>query len=486
MNGDSHVGASAWASVIRWALVAVWTFAHACGLPAVVFSQEAASRPNVLFVAIDDLNDWVSCLDGHPQIHTPHLDALAARGVLFTNAHCQAPICNPSRVSLMTGVRPSTSGVYDLPQPLHLAPALAGAVTLNAQFKANGYHVAGRGKIYHGNNYYPDGWDDFQTGRDPRGSAPKKKPISTVPGIGIRDFGPIDLPDDGMGDMMNVIWATEQLAEKHERPFFLAVGIRLPHVPLYAPRKYFEMFPAAHVELPPYREDDLDDLPPAGRKITEYMYSTPMNHRSMVESNNWHNCVSSYLACTTFVDVCLGRLVDALDRSQYANNTVVVVWSDHGWHLGEKHHWAKRSLWEESTRVPLVVVAPGTSQAGGRCARPVELIDLYPTLVELCDLPAPPQQFEGRSLVSLLKDPTAKWRWPAITTFNRGDHTIRSENWRYIRYANGDEELYDHRKDPNEWTNLAGDPQYEEVIARHARWLPEHDEPDAPRGGRGN
>jgi arylsulfatase A-like enzyme len=441
-------------------------------------SSWAAAKPNVLFIAIDDLNDWVGCLKGHPQVRTPHMDGLAKRGVLFSNAHCQAPICNPSRVSLLTGVRPSTSGVYELNQPHHLSPLLKKAVTLPAQFKANGYHVLGRGKIYHGRYKYLEDWHDFKTMGDARLKQFRVKPVSSVPGIGVRDFGPIDLKEEEFGDLMNARWAAEQLKRDFQKPFFLAVGIRLPHVPLYAPQRFFARHPEAGVRLPAVRADDLKDLPPAGLVITRYMNSTPLNHKSVVESSNWKNAVAAYLACTEFVDHCVGVMLKALDESAHAKNTIIVLWSDHGWHLGEKEHWAKRSLWEESTRVPLILAGPGIVQ--GTSPRAVGLIDLYPTLSELCSLPKPPQKLEGRSLLPLLKNPKAIWPHAALTTFHRNDHTLRTERWRYIRYANGDEELYDHAADSNEWNNLAKNPNYQKIIIGLKKKLPKMNAQDSP------
>jgi hypothetical protein len=242
--------------------------------------EHSGNPPNVLFIAIDDLNDWVGCLQGHPQVHTPNIDRLAESGVLFANAHCQAPICNPSRVSLLTGVLPSTSGVYDLNQPHHLAPVLKKAVTLPAHFKANGYQVLGRGKIYHGAYKYPKDWHDFKTAGDARNKQFRIKPVSSVPGIKVRDFGPIDLPEEQFGDLVNSRWAARQLQKDFRKPFFLAVGIRLPCVPLYAPGRFFARHPETKVLLPEVRTDDLGDLPQAGLEITRYMHGTPLNHRS--------------------------------------------------------------------------------------------------------------------------------------------------------------------------------------------------------------
>jgi arylsulfatase A-like enzyme len=440
--------------------------------------QAAAKRPNVLFIAIDDLNDWVGCLGGHPQVRTPNIDRLASRGVLFSNAHCQAPICNPSRVSLLTGVLPSTSGVYELNQPHHLSPVLKDAVTLPAHFKSSGYHVLGRGKIYHGRYEYPADWHDFKTTGDARNQQWRTKPVSSVPGIRVRDFGPIDLPEEQFGDLINARWAAGQLQRDFGRPFFMAVGIRLPHVPLYAPRRFFERHPEKQVKLPVIREDDLADLPPAGLQITRYMHNTPLNHNSVLASGNWRNAVAAYLACTEFVDHCVGVMLDALDASDHAKDTLVVLWSDHGWHLGEKRHWAKRSLWGESTRVPLIVAGPGLAK--DNCLRSVGLIDLYPTLTELCGLAKPPQTLEGHSLVPLLQKPDAAWSHPAITTFHQNDHTVRTGRWRYIRYANGDEELYDCSADPHEWINLAAKPEHRGTLAQLRLHLPKVNVVDAP------
>jgi len=438
----------------------------------------AAAKPNVLFIAIDDLNDWVGCLKGHPQVRTPNIDGLAKRGVLFANAHCQAPICNPSRVSLLTGVRPSSSGVYELNQPHHLSPLLKTAVTLPAQFKANGYHVLGRGKIYHGRYNYPEDWHNFKRTSDERNKQFRVKPISRVRGIGVRDFGAIGLEEEKFGDLLNARWAAAQLKRDFGKPFFMAVGIRLPHVPLYAPRRFFARHPEATVRLPAVRADDLKDLPPAALEITRYMNQTPLNHKSVTAAGEWKNAVRAYLACTEFVDHCVGVMLKALDDSAHAKNTVIVLWSDHGWHLGEKEHWAKRSLWEESTRVPLILAGPGIAQ--GTSPRAVGLIDLYPTLAELCALPKPPQKLEGRSLMPLLKNPRAQWPHATLTTFHRNDHTLRTERWRYVRYANGDEELYDHAKDSHEWTNLAKAKKFTDVLKQFRAQLPKVNAPNAP------
>ncbi|MCC6858789.1 MAG: sulfatase [Bryobacterales bacterium] len=450
------------------------------GLAAPAILPERAGRPNLLFIAIDDLNDWIGCLGGHPDIRTPHLDRLASRGVLFTNAHCAAPLCNPSRAALMTGIRPSTSGVYDNNQPFRLSAAGRNTVTLPQHFMAHGYRVTGAGKIYH--NPFPDpaSWHDYfpsEIRTKPPDPLPPNPPLNGIPNTAHFDWGPLDVPDSEMGDSKVADWIVSRLSRPQSQPFFLACGFFRPHLPWYVPRKYFDRYPAARVTLPEVKEDDLDDVPPAGRKFAR----PEGDHRKVIQYNQWRGAVQGYLASISFVDTCVGRVVDALERGPHAAGTVVVLWSDHGWHLGEKLHWRKFSLWEEATRNVLMIVAPGVTHPGGRCGRSVSLMDIYPTVTELCGLPAARAQ-EGRSLLPLLRNPAAAWDRPAVTTYLRGNHSVRSERWRYVRYSDGGEELYDHRADPMEWRNLAGEPGYKAGIERLAAWLPREDAPDSPRG----
>jgi arylsulfatase A-like enzyme len=434
--------------------------------------QEAAKRrPNVLFIAIDDLNDWVGCLGGHPDAKTPNLDRLAARGVLFRRAYCAAPACNPSRASLMTGIRPSSSGVYYNWQIWR--DGLKDAVTMQEHFRSQGYFTAGGGKIYHFGLEEPKTWDDFFPLPDRDRVRPPNAPLNGLRGMGYFDWGPIDVPDKEMPDHMTVNWAIDVLGRKHDRPFFLAVGYVMPHLPWYAPRKYFEMFPEDRVALPKINEHDLDDIPEPGKRAA----APEKDHRKVTESNNWRKAVQGYLASIAFVDGQLGRLIDAFDKSPHASNTIVVLYGDNGFHLGEKLHWRKFTLWEESNRVPLLFVAPGTTRAGTRCDRTVDFMGIFPTLMELCGLPAPNRQ-EGVSLVPLLRDPTARWNRPALMTNGPGNHAVRSERYRYIRYANGNEELYDEIADPMEWNNIAGKPGMEAVKRDLARWLPKKDAPE--------
>ena len=421
----------------------------------------AAERPNILFIAVDDLNDWVSHLGGHPQGHTPHIDALAARGVTFVNAHCVAPACNPSRAALMSGMRPSSNGVYHNAD--HWQKALREVTTLNQHFLAQGYEVLGGGKIYHGSTGQEGKWTDYW--KRP-GDAPTKKNKNGLNKSHF-DWGPIDCDDDGMGDHALVDWAIEELNREREQPLFLAVGFVKPHLPFYAPRKYFEDFPLEQIQLPRVKEADLADIPAPGVKMAR----PEGDHAAVLQAGEWKKAVQGYLATIAFVDHEVGRLTAGLDDSPLADNTIIVFWGDHGWHLGEKEHWRKFALWNDATRVPYFLVAPGVTNSGGRCEAPVDLLSVYPTLCDLAGVPAP-SHLEGASLRPLLEDPGAAWETPAISTHGRGNHMVQTRTHRYIRYAGGEEELYDHRQDPDEWSNLAGDDSTAGQRANLANWLP--------------
>jgi arylsulfatase A-like enzyme len=452
------------------------TFLAAAGAGLTSLAQ-ASHKKNVLFIAIDDLNDWVNCLGGYPGVKTPNLDRLAARGVLFANAHCNAPLCNPSRASLMTGLRPSSTGIYDNRQPFRLSKA-KDAVTLAQYFRTNGYKSMGSGKIYHDSFPDPPSWDEWFPALDRQKPPEVKDPELPDGGKGMAgnfQWGPIAQDDSAMSDHKVVEYVAGQLARKHEKPFFLACGIFRPHLPWHVPQKYFDMYPLDKIELPSVKADDLADVPATGVKFAR----AQGDHKRLTESDKWKHAVQAYLACITFADVRVGQVLDALDKSAYAKNTVIVLWSDHGWHLGEKLHWRKFTLWEEATHNVFMISAPGVTKPGGRCRRAVSMIDIYPTLVELCGLPAR-KELEGTSLMPLLRNPQAAWDRPAITTYFRNNHAIRTEKWRYIRYSDGGEELYDRDKDPMEWTNLAAKPEMASVKADLGKWLPQINEADAP------
>jgi arylsulfatase A-like enzyme len=382
---------------------------------------------------------------------------------------------------------------------------------MNQHFRAHGYRVLGGGKIYHhtlGNNP-PEEWDHFepqvhdnpwhyrcpvagQTVIKPGLHWPPGFPLNGLeavargrrPPVNYREFdwGPLDCDDLQMGDGQVVRWAMEEIQREREddRPQFLAVGIYRPHLSWYAPQSHFDRYRLEEVVLPPRKSGDLDDVPPAGRKMAG---QRSVDFDLIRREDRYREAVRAYLASISFADALVGRLVDALKAAGRENRTIIILWSDHGWHLGEKDTWHKMTLWRRATHVPLIVVAPGLTTPGTRCNRPVDLLDLYPTLVELCGLPAPPQKLDGVSLVPLLRDPGGPRERPALTTYQRGNHAVSGERFRLIRYQDGSEELYDVEKDPHEWSNLAGNPDYDEARERLARWLPKTDAPNAPTKG---
>jgi arylsulfatase A-like enzyme len=448
------------------------TLALAVGLVLVAVEAAPAAEdgPNVLFIAVDDLNHWVGYLGRNPQTITPNIDKLAARGVRFTRSYCAAPVCNPSRAALMSGLRPSTTGVYENTNDWRRV--IPEGLPLTTTFRKAGYTVRGAGKIYHESFRRRAEWDDYleTEGRDPQPSGDT--------GVGGIRFAPLDCRDEDLREWKIVQYGIDQLQKAHDRPLFLAVGLHKPHMPWNVPRKYYDLHPLDRIQLPPYRDDDLADIPPAGVK----MASPAGDHRAILETGRWKEAIQGYLAAISYCDAMIGRLIDAFDHSDYRDNTIVVLWGDHGWHLGEKHHWRKFALWEEATRAPLIWIVPGLTRPDSVCDRTVDFMSLYPTLTDLCGIPTP-SHVEGRSLRPLLADPRASWDGPALTTYGFRNHAVRTEGWRYIRYANGDEELYDEQSDPYEWTNLAGDPRHATKKAELGKSLPTQDHPDI--GGRG-
>ena len=442
-------------------------------------SPAAAERPNVLLIAADDLNDWIGCLGGHPQAHTPNLDSLAARGTLFANAHCQSPLCNPSRSSLLTGLRPSTTGIYGLAPGIRSVDATKTRITLPQTFTRTGYHSYTCGKIYHDGSMTPkDRAAEFNQWGPAPGAPRPPKPIAKIPRTNpLMDWGPYPERDEDHNDYQIATAAISALrAAPTNQPFFIACGFRQPHVPCFAPPKYFDLYPADTLQMPPVLETDRDDTP----RFSWFLHWRLPEPRLKLlrEHDEWRPLVRAYLAGTSFMDAQVGRVLKALEETGRATNTVVVFWSDHGWHLGEKLITGKNTLWERSTRVPLIFAGPSIA-AKARCARPVELLDLFPTLAELCHLDAP-KDLEGHSLTPLLRDAKAPREWPALTTHNHDNHTVRSEQWRFIRYADGTEELYNLRNDPNEWTNVISRTAYVDLKRDLARWLPAKSAPPAP------
>jgi arylsulfatase A-like enzyme len=431
----------------------------------------AADRPNVLFIAIDDLNHWVGHLGRHPQTRTPHIDRLASEGVTFSRAYCTAPACNPSRASLMSGQRPSTTGCYLNSQ--NWRPGITEDKMLNTQFASAGYRVYGAGKIYHGTYGHGGHWDDYYRDR----ASTRRHPDAPNEGVDGIKFYPLANTDEEMPDYGVVSYGIEKLNEPSDKPLFLAIGLVKPHMPFSVPKAWYDLFPLESIQLPPYRADDLDDVPPAGVK----MAGPQGDHAKILASGRWKEAVQAYLATIAFCDSQVGRLLEALDRSPLRDNTIVCLWSDHGWSLGEKSHWRKFALWEEPTRTVFIWRAPGVTQPGTVCGRPVDYCSVYPTLCELSGLPLP-SHLDGQSIAPLLRDPDAAWDSPAVTTHGYRNHTVRTENWRYIRYADGSEELYDEAADPLEYTNLARDPAHAARKDELAKWLPRTDASSLPGG----
>lgn len=465
----------------------------------------AATPPNILFLAADDMNDWIGCLGGHPQGYTPNIDALARRGMLFADAHTAAPVCGPSRAALLSGLAPHRTECYSNNDSFD--KRTAGHELLPQYFERHGYRTFGAGKIMHGPvTKYPDifqengpGYDGHSpltdaetqiTDEDFAADTPWVQhrverlgvtlPLNNMPRDRNRDsrkaetfdWGPFDVDDDAMSDTRVANWGIDILKRRHVAPFFLGLGFFRPHQPLFAPRKYFDRFPPESVVLPEVPPDDLDDLGTVGRDFARRAITSGL-HETVITYNQWRNAVCAYLACLSFVDALVGRVIEALDASPYAENTAIVFWGDHGWHLGEKEHWGKFTGWSSATRVPLIVVPPKNAgyPAGQVCEQPVSLQDLFPTLTKLAGIP-PKSGADGDSLVPLLRDPRAAWRDATVTVFGRGNHSVRMPGWRYIRYYDGTEELYDTTADPNEWRNLAARPEYAEIKERAAGYIP--------------
>lgn len=436
-----------------------------------LFAADASHQPNVLFIAVDDLNHWVGYLGRNQQTRTPNIDKLAARGVRFTRSYCAAPVCNPSRAALMSGMRPGVTGVYDNGQDWK--KAISKDQTLTTQFRKAGYNVFGAGKIYHSSDHRADEWDDYLAREG--GEPTKLSKQAKDEGVGGIRFAPLDCNDADLPDYKIVSYGIDRLKQKHDKPFFLAVGLHKPHMPWNVPQKYYDMHPLDQIELPPHHVDDLADVPAGGLRMAK----ADGDHAAILKSGRWKEAVQGYLAAITFCDTMIGRLIDGLDQSEYRNNTIIVFWGDHGWHLGEKQHWRKFALWEEATRAPLIWVVPGLTKPNAVCDRTVDFMSLFPTLCDLSGIPIP-SHVKGPSLRPLLADTSAQWSLPAITTFHQNNHGIRTEGWRYIRYVDGGEELYDESADPLEWKNLAAEPKHAETKVKMIKLLPTENRDEQP------
>jgi len=454
-------------SVSTWVFMAFFMLSPIC----------AAKKMDVLFIAIDDMNDWTTLFNKNNPIQTPNLERLAARGAFFERAYCASASCNPSRTATLTGLRPTTSGGYDN-RDHPWRKNLPDAVTLPKYFNQHGYRTRGAGKVF------PGGGDSanqsFEKYFEMR---PNPQPKIRKGAFGWYDWGPVK---EKLTDEFTLEWAMERMKDTpRDKPLFLAAGIFHPHLPHFAPPRFFDLYPFDQLIQPPMPSDDLDDVPQLGiamarsqRRWNGFLFHDPPAEE---DPASLKSLVRAYLASSSYADAKVGQLLDQLDATGRAENTIIVLWSDHGYHLGDKESVVKFTLWEKANHVPFIIVAPGITQPGTRIDTPVGLVDIYPTLLDLAGLPTKPG-LDGQSLVPLLKNPQAKWDRPALMTEGRGNHAVRSRDWRYIRYKDGTEELYDCKTDdPWNHTNLlAGEDRdkYASVVAEHQKWLPKDEAPE--------
>ena len=456
--------------------ITAFTLLFFCFTVAVVQAQDL-SKPDVVFIVVDDLNDWIGTMGGHPQSKTPNLDALAARGVLFTNAHCNAPQCGPSRTSLLHGLYPKSTGKYfnntrrpdffgEQPmQGITSKNAPLNPMILQRYFKQHGYRVVCGGKVAHGNTAkLKRDVDAFlNRPRDVRGNFTDDKANLWSEG------GPHNHAEEETGDYKVARWAIDEWNTMSEKPLLMTVGFYRPHRPFNAPKAYFEKFPLETIQLPQVRANDLDDLPPYAKALARSnahkdLFKPRTLHEQILHlggEREWKYMVQSYLACINYVDTQIGRLLDELQENPRKRETVIVLTSDHGWNLGEKTHWCKAAIWRNTTRVPFIVVLPGDRPDGLRNNQPISHVDIYPSLCDFAGIPQP-NHLEGRSILPLLQDPSAT-RDLAFLSYGPENTAAQSERYRYLRYEDGSEELYDHQKDPHEWTNLSNIPEFQTV-----------------------
>ncbi|MBC7653350.1 MAG: sulfatase [Oligoflexus sp.] len=420
-------------------------------------STQAQEKPNVIFLIIDDLNDWVAISEKFPMVKTPNIDRLASKGTYFTKAYSQAPLCGPSRASFLSGLLPSKTGVYLQMKDEDLKKYYDekfGIDFLPNYFSKNGYNTFGVGKIFH-NGPGIDAFDEYGGKFDLYGPSPKERMNYDPAWFGQNgtqtDWGAFPDKDELMPDFKSAKWASEQLHKVHTKPFFMAVGFVRPHVPWHVPQKWFDEIKLNTIKTPPYLKTDMEDIPEIGKSIAEVL-EMPTTEWAIKE-NKWKEMVQAYIACIAFVDAQVGKVLDALEKSAYKNNTYVVLLSDHGYHLGEKNRFAKHSLWERSAHVPLIISGPGLQQNKIN-NQLVGLIDLYPTLVDLCNLPKN-QTNDGRSLGPLVKNIAKRWDYPVYSFYGTDNLSIYRDKYHYIKYEDGAEEFYDLAEDPQEWKNLA-------------------------------
>jgi len=465
-----------------------------------LFAQKT-ERPNVLLIAVDDLNDWIGVYDGNSQIRTPNIDRLAENAIVFRNTSCAGPVCGPSRSSLLSGFMPYTTGIYGNGNNMLNSKMVQENATLPEYFSKNGYLTISKGKIFHKHitsagvdhgHWAFDVWEqengDGKIVTDKLYSRNKgiingeKVPDAKYTTSGGTEFAwaPTEKGKEATKDYRTALWFADKLEEDYEKPFFMSVGISKPHLPWYIPQEFFDMYGLDTLKIPEYRDDDYDDILDKNGNI---VYKPSADFLWVKQDEElFKRAVRAYMASTSYADDCVGVVLDALSKSKYADNTIVILFGDHGWHLGEKLRFRKAELWRESTQLPFIIHLPGMTEMQ-YCNRNVNLIDLYPTLIDLCNLPEK-SNLDGESIRPLLADPTTKWH-PTVTTDGPGDHSVMSEDWHYIIRARkgGTEELYDLKNDPMEWNNLIRkqDKKAREALKYLKGYLPENDALEIPK-----
>ncbi len=441
------------------------------GVSGIVQANENRNRPNVLMIIADDMNDYgfYEALGG---VRMPYLERSKNTAIVFDRACCASPACVPSRAAVFSGLYPHTTGSYLNGSDPWRQPPFTEIEAMPECFKRNGYETFGRGKLFHSEpppNRKNAMWDN-EVWHGGFGPFPPDK--DQVKGS-FWGCTPWEGPDSDFPDVKNAEAAIEFLQQEHDKPFFLTLGLWRPHTPFTSPKRFFEMYDprSLQIPIPGWREDDMEDIPPLGQKLAE-VWGERFEICGSENPDMWRKFLHGYLAGTTFADWSAGRVIETLEKGKYADNTIVVFWSDNGYHCGEKNHWEKTTLWEQAALTPLAIRLPGMGNAGKRCTRPVNTIDLYPTLVDCCGLKPPGHKLEGMSLRPLLEDPKAAWERPSITTYGENYFSARDERYRYIRYPDGSEELYDHQTDPHEFANLANQAEMKAAKAKLAKWMP--------------
>jgi len=428
-------------------------------------------QPNILFIAIDDMNDWTGFLGGHPDAKTPNLDKIADMGINFTNAHVPAPGCSPSRNAILYGIEPFNSGLYPFYDHGIHKQLMNTYTSLPRLLKENGYQTFGAGKIHHGNLKDPREWTEYH---DPKAIKKEFRPgEGYIKGKDAKySFRPTLNPDKEHKDHQFASFGIEKLQQKHDKPFFLAVGIVKPHLPFDAPARFFDQLPK-NITIDNYKKDDLNDIPQAGKKLVKQG-----EFNRYKQDKAWADIRKAYLASISWADYNIGRVLKALEKSEHADNTIVIIWSDHGFHLGEKNTFKKFTLWEEATRVPFIIYDGRVKNQpkGRKYSEAVSLINLYKTIAEYTNLDIA-DYVDGESLIPVVKNQTTKLKKPVITSWGRGNYSIRTKDYRYIRYFNGGEELYNHKNDINEHTNLANNAQHQKIKNKLKSHLPKNEKP---------